>query len=764
MIKMWAYDVEVLPNFFSVVFVDIVDYMDKFKDCVINDKAIPLTQKLSVEEIKNRLSKVNTKSFYITDKNDDQLLQMIGFINAMIPHRENGIAIRNDIFGYNSMSYDKLMIACLLMNATECNNTKELITKLYTTSKKIIELQDKDDNVKDYYIETLKNYKLPYKDIDIMKVFALNKVGAMNDDNGEKKYYGKGLKQVSINLQWYDIIEYELPDISNIDRHYYNKDVFDPYTDKQLSKIIEKWDRYIIDDWIPDTMKYNTNDVFIVAEMVRLYSDEIKLRYNLTKAYEVDLLNSSRSNIADKLFIKFYSEFSGLDYKRWGKKKTERRAMAFNKVIFDNIKFKTPELQNLLEEMKNVTIYSIGKDSFKKEIKLGNLVYTIATGGLHSQDIPRELKSKVPAIIPSTGSVWQVMESGDYIYVHWDISSFYPSIMVKYRIAPNHMDTFTFCKLLAWLRDTRISAKHSEEPYIDGIPKKLLAEALKIVINSIYGKLGYEYGDICDRLAVLKVTINGQLMIMMLCEELELNGIEVVSANTDGIVVKLYKDKKETFDEIANRWMEYTGLSADSEEYKAYINRDINNYICQEFNGKVTYKGALNPNMYLVDLSKGYDMPIVAKAVSEYFLNGVPILDTLYNEDNILMFCKTQNVGKQFHVEFKKGIETTELQRYVRFYVSLDGGSIYKVRNVVVTTGQMNNMAAGYCVTVLNTLDDRNIAVRNINYTYYYNECMKIIDPIKLRISPGQEPGRGKAGKTLIKKYSGQYNTLFDDE
>ena len=41
---------------------------------------------------------------------------------------------------------------------------------------------------------------------------------------------------------------------------------------------------------------------------------------------------------------------------------------------------------------------------------------------------------------------------------------------------------------------------------------------------------------------------------------------------------------------------------------------------------------------------------------------------------------------------------------------------------------------------------------------------MKIIDPIKLRISPGQEPGRGKAGKTLIKKYSGQYNTLFDDE
>lgn len=64
-------------------------------------------------------------------------------------------------------------------------------------------------------------------------------------------------------------------------------------------------------------------------------------------------------------------------------------------------------------------------------------------------------------------------------------------------------------------------------------------------------------------------------MIMMLCEELELNGIEVVSANTDGIVVKLHKRNKAKFDEITNNWMKLTKLSADSEEYLMYINRDI---------------------------------------------------------------------------------------------------------------------------------------------------------------------------------------------
>ena len=44
--------------------------------------------------------------------------------------------------GYNSSKYDKLMVAALLMFANQTNSTKELITKLYETSKKIIELQD----------------------------------------------------------------------------------------------------------------------------------------------------------------------------------------------------------------------------------------------------------------------------------------------------------------------------------------------------------------------------------------------------------------------------------------------------------------------------------------------------------------------------------------------------------------------------------------------------------------------------------------------
>lgn len=797
MILSYAYDVEILPNFFSITIVDVGDYLRTFADaCVINKKGnkipVPLTQIYTVEEIKEKLDKVQRKCFYITDTDDSQLLPMLGYLNEMRPHyTDERIAVRSDMFAYNSSKYDRLMVAALLMFANQTNSTKELITKLYETSKNIISLQDNPEMSRsDYFLSSLRKYSIPYKDIDVMTIFALNKVGKGVNSKGETIYFGKSLKQTSINLQWYELLEHELPPISDVDIHFYNKDYrYKDMTYDQINQLVDKWDRYVIPEWINNIMHYNLNDVFIVCEMIRLYIDEVRLRYNISKAYEVDVLSSSRSNIADNLFVKFYSEFSGLAESQWRGRKTERTAMSFKRVIFPFIKFKTKELQELLEEMKKVVIYSIGKKALKEiapkypelkylktnnesgwfEVKINNLIYTIATGGLHSQDIPRELKSKLIFIDDwklsdckeggskeeDAPSIWDVITDNSYIYVHWDIASFYPSIMDVYKIAPAHMNEGVFVKLIHWLKETRVTAKHSKEDYIDGIPKDVLAQVLKIVINSIYGKLGFEKGDICDRLAVLKVTINGQLMIMMLCESLELAGIEVVSANTDGIVVKLHKKNKAKFEEIADEWKRLTKLDADSEEYRCYINRDINNYVIEELNGKVSYKGALHPTMYAVDLQKGYDMPIVAKAVVDYFLNDKPILETLYECKNILDFCKTQNVGRQFHVEFTVGTKREILQKNVRFYVTNKGGVIEKVND---NSGDRSGLCAGKQVTILNTLDDKRIEYRNINYSYYYQEALKIIDPIKLSISPKQ-----KGGKSLIKKMSGQYQSLFDN-
>lgn len=764
MINCIAYDVEVLRNFFSVTFVSINSYLKVFKDCVdSNGKAIPLVQKLSVEEIKARLETVEKYKFYITDKDDSQLLSMIGYINKTRCYKDsNGTIIRTDLYGFNNFNYDNLMIAALLSFYMRTNSTKELINKLYETSKTIISSQDDKDKFKtDFYLNSLRKYKLPFTGVDVMCIFALNKASVVVDSKtGERKPVPKGLKQTSINLQWYELLEYELPDINEKEAELYNEiPNLKGMNINQLNKLVDKWDRFILDEYIEPMMYYNLNDVFIVAEIVRLYPEEIKSRYAISKAYDVDVLNSSRSKTADILFEKFYSKFSGLAPEQWKGKKTERTAMSFKKVIFPFIKFKTKELQDLLDKLYKTTIYRVNKDAFSENVKIGDITYTLATGGLHSQDVPMELYSTTPYgdyLTPSSTG------GKPFTIYHFDVASFYPSIIGVHKVAPAHINTNAFCNLISWMKQKRVDVKHSEEEYIDGIAKDILALVLKIVINSIYGKLGFEKGDLYDRLAVLKVTVNGQLMLLMLCEALELDNIHIISANTDGIMVKVYASQEDKFKEITTWWQNITGMQADSDVVHSLIARDVNNYITQfrsKGKLKIESKGALNPMMYSLDLTKGYSMPIVAQAIENYFLKNKPVMDTLQEATNILDFCLTQNVGRQFHVEETK-IENWQVthvvcQRYVRFYVSNRGYIIEKVHN---DNGSRSRMAAGSVVTVINSLDDKDISLRDINFKFYYQEAMKIINPIKLKISP-----KGK-GKSKIKKYSGMYNPIFNED
>ena len=789
MIHKWAYDVEILPNFFSISIVDLDDYLKTFEDCHDNTKkkkAIPLIQKLSVKEIKSKLNNIKSYKFWISDFDDSMLMEMVAFISNLMPrfiNEERTKAVRNDMFGYNNNNYDKLMIAAFLMYYNNTNSTKELIYKLYETSKHIIDVQGNKEIARtDYLLKQLREYSLPYKDVDVMTIFALNKCGMKIDKNGNKSYFPKSLKQTSINLQWYELLEHDLPPIGKDDINIYSKvPKYKNFTIQQLNLLIGKWDRYMIPKWVDDVIHYNLNDVFIVCEIVRLYKDEIASRYSISKAFNIDVLSASRSSIGDIIFEKLYSDNSGLQPYQWKGKKTERNRFALKKIIFPFIQFKTKPLQDLLEDMKQLTLYSIGKSAFERVVHLGNLDYTIATGGLHSKDYPRKLVSHISTTIPSTGEIiWeQLNQDKDYIYIHYDITSYYPSIMIEYEIHPEHLDKVAFRNTVSYCKTTRVKAKHSEEP-IDGIPADVMALVLKIVINAIYGKFAYEYGELFDRLCTLQVTINGQLMIMMLCEELTLAGIEVVSANTDGIVIKLPVNKKDEFYNITKKWETLTKMNADSEFYKRYVCRDINNYAAEELNGKVDTKGDYNPLMYAIDLTKGYNAPIVTKAAYDYLLYDVPVLKTLYDATNILDFCKTQNIGRDWICVFTQNNASQIIQRNNRYYVSTVGGIIEKVEKdssnvdcridennkITNASGRRTNLCAGQKVTILNTVNDTNIMFRNINYDYYYNEAMKLIDPIVLGIAVNQKADvtKGiKSGKLLIKKYSGLTKTLFDD-
>lgn len=403
MINSYAVDVEIFPNLFSVTFVNLKDYLSTFKDCIDN-KGHPkaLTEVLSVKEIKERLDKIESFIFSISDTDDSMLLELVAFINGMQAHydtktSEDGIVtqepVRYDLFGFNNQGYDDLMIKAFLMKFNRFDTTKELISYLYKISKRIIDLQnDKDAFYKDKELEVIRTYRLPYQTIDLQRVYGLHSAGVNIDkETGARNKFGKSLKQTSINLKWHELLDFKLPPI--------NEEEYNLYWSKmpnckglnldELNKLITNdFERYILPKYEKPMLYYNKNDVFVCCEMVRQKPEEVKLRYSITNAFNVNVLCSARANIADKLTIKFYSDMSGLKKDQFMKGRTNRTRLSFKKIIFPHIKFKTKQLQDFLDEIKEVSIYRTSKEEFERIIDFYGTKYTIATGGIHSQDLP----------------------------------------------------------------------------------------------------------------------------------------------------------------------------------------------------------------------------------------------------------------------------------------------------------------------------------------------------------------------------------------
>lgn len=729
--KALAYDIEVTRNYFGVCFVDLNHYLEVFKDCV-DDKqeAIPLIDKISVAEIKNRLATVRRYRFSIFEDDDSELYPLL-----------NWLQYKANYFGYNNNKYDRLMLSALLMYYNQFDKPSKLIEFLYDTSQRIIRNSDNDVLWQDSFTNMLMKNRLNFRDLDLFQIFRLD-------------HFHKSLKQTSINIKWYNLLEYHMPPISELDVNYYYRLTENRgLSIEQLNRLYRNsFERYLHPAWKKEMEEYNDNDVFICCELVRMNQEEIRLRYMISNEYEIDVLSASRSTIADKVIVKLYSKFTGFHPKRFIDTKTIRRKIEVSEILSDKIQFSSPQLNDLLQSLHSLVLRG-EKGEFERTFTYAGTSYTLATGGLHSNEIPAIYVANDKQTI-----------------VDRDVASYYPNLIRSLKVCQKHLNPKAWFRIADTIVDERLEHKHLAKDkslnLIQLMKHTTAAACLKIVANAgIFGKMGSEKSFLCDKKAMYKVTINGQLFLLMLIERLEDAGIHVISANTDGIVTIVPKGLEETADNICHWWEKHLGLELEFTSYSKYVTEGVNSYLTVKTDGKKKFKGRMNPKMYLEDLSKGYNSPIVAKAVTEYFINGTPVMETLRNSKSILDFCRTQNVNRKYYIEYTHVVDhkmvVEEVQRNTRFYVSLTGGSLMKVEILGWDENNQpklkkSSLCAGQRVTVCNLVEDKDISELNINYLYYYNECMAIIEPIEQ-----SRNNKGK-GKRLVKKYYGMRNTLFD--
>lgn len=727
-----CYDVEVTRNYFSVVFVDLRSYLKVFSDCIDNEgKAIPLIDKLTVAEIKQRLEIIPKKRFVLYEDDDTDLFNLLCWLQS-----------KADYFGYNNKKYDRLMLSALLMYYNQFNKPSKLITFLYETSQRVIRNSNNDTLWTDNFTSLILRNNVAFRDLDLFQIFRLD-------------HYHKSLKQTSINIKWYNLKEYTMPPIGDLDRHYYHERLPEAkgMTDRELNIHYRNvFERFIPKEYLNEMADYNDNDVYIVAELIRMNQEEVLLRYRISEEYKVDVYSASRSTIADKVIVKLYSKFTGLHPKAFIDTKTIRRKILVSEILSDKIAFSTPELNDILSGIRSLTLKG-EKGEFDREFTFMGTSYTIATGGLHSNEIP---------------AVY--VENSDSIIVDRDVASYYPNMIRSLKVCQKHLIPKAWFRIADTIVDERLEHKHlAKDKSLDVMERDKHATAaacLKIVANAgIFGKMGSEKSFLCDKKAMYQVTINGQLFLLMLIEKLELAGIHVISANTDGIVTIVPRELEQTADDICHWWEKHLGLELEFTYYTKYVTEGVNSYLTVKRGGSSKFKGRMNPKMFLEDLSKGYNSPIVAKCVTEYFINGTPVMETLRNAKSILDFCRTQNVNYKYRLEFTHVVDgkirTDVVQRNTRFYISSTGGTLMKVESMGWNEHneeqvKKSSLCAGQRVSICNTVDDTDISELNVNYLYYYNEAMAIIEPIEQ-----SRNNKGK-GKRLVKKYYGMRNTLFD--
>lgn len=564
--------------------------------------------------------------------------------------------------GYNNLHYDNPIINYIIdyYNTMKYKGYRDICRSIFNLSKVITTSSEDDIRAWSKW-----KYMICFDSFDILTMLYSNKLRV-------------GLKEIQVTMQY-----------------------------KNVQEFVADWQADLPENQIDSMIEYNINDVNSTEELLNRCKKDVDLRLAIEDEYGVRVLSKDGVNIGMKILTQKYLEKTGQTWYDIKDLRSPMDVIPLNKVILPFIKYDSPILQKVLDDMKN-QIVSPGRKGYENKFIFEGLRYSVGVGGIHSVNDPE-------IVIPKE----------DEMLIDIDVASLYPSMLIEYSFYPKHLGP-EFLEVYRQIKDERIEAKHNGN--------KVKNETLKLALNGLSGNLQNPHNFCYSPFAVMQIRINGQLLLLMLAEKLTQLGCRIVQANTDGLFVLLKKSVYNDLNKVCREWEQLTKLTLEEERFKAMYQYAINDYFAITEDDKVKEKGMF---ITTVKLGKGLTPKIIPKAVINFFKNGVPVEETIKGCQDIRDFLMAEKTGKQWHVEYNN----KEQQRTNRFYASTNGAYLWKWKEKDTnrfdisipcpTEKQYQNMLTASGVTLLNYLDDKPIEERKINYRYYIMEAYKIIRELK---------------------------------
>lgn len=385
---------------------------------------------------------------------------------------------------------------------------------------------------------------------------------------------------------------------------------------------------------------YCVNDLVTTAFLYMCLQEHITLRESMSQEYGIDLRSKSDAQIAEAVIASEIEKLNGF--------RPQCPVIApgtcYHYRVPHFIRFQTP-LMNWALGVVSAARFVVSENGSVEmpeelkslELRIANSVYRMGIGGLHSSE------QTAAHIASRTVKIRDI-----------DVESFYPRIILLLGLFPPHLG-INFLRVYNAIVERRVGAKHdakTAKERKDAVAEaffKVIADSLKITINGSFGKLGSKYSVLYAPDLLIQVTVTGQLSLLMLIERFELSGISVVSANTDGIVLKYDAGREADVDAIIKQWELDTGFKMESTYYRALYSRDVNNYIAIKEDNTTKTKGAYaNPwadrKNLAARLHKNPTNTICVEAVEALLTNGVQLHETIRNCRDIRKFVTVRRV------------------------------------------------------------------------------------------------------------------------
>ena len=362
---------------------------------------------------------------------------------------------------------------------------------------------------------------------------------------------------------------------------------------------------------------YCANDLQVTQALYLKLAPQIELRAQMGKTYDLELRSKSDAQIAETVIRTQVKAITGVMPER----PIIEGGTLYQYSAPSYIRFSSAPLEAVLAMVQatKFRVIDSGKviepDELKNaKVAIGASVYRMGVGGLHSTE-------------SSTSHV----ADEKTLLIDRDVASYYPSIILGSSLAPVHMGE-PFLRVYRDIVEQRLAAKHAGD--------KVKANALKITVNGSFGKFGSKWSTLYSPDLLIQTTLTGQLALLMLIEALEVAGIAVVSANTDGVVIKCPVNKQDVMDDIVFEWETCTGFSTEATHYRALYSRDVNNYLAFKLGGGFKAKGAYAS----AGLSKNPSNEICTEAVVAFLNDGTAIEDTVHACWDISRFVTIRSV------------------------------------------------------------------------------------------------------------------------